>query len=198
VDKGESNIIISQLNSIATVESISTNTNQPKLEGIESEPVTTGVSEVYTGDYVASQESFVESQSMNNDISLKRVSANEDTDVEAQVKRQKFSESGSERAVNDESKVDGEEICKGSQPSMEPDFRMEYSKEYIALTEKSGSEKPKLTNGVGFALTNGDVLKPERIEVILPDMFVSIMAMTPKVNPHYEQARAESEKWIIE
>jgi hypothetical protein len=55
-----------------------------------------------------------------------------------------------------------------------------------------------LTNGIGSALTNGHVLAPERIEVTIPDMFVSFMAMTPKVSPHYEQARAESEKWIIE
>jgi hypothetical protein len=177
---------------------MSTNTDQPKLEDIESEPLTTGVSEVYSGDYVASQESFVESESMRNDNSLKRVSASEDTDTEAQVKRQKFSEPDSQPTVNNESQVDGEEISKGSQPSMEPDFRLEYSKNHVASAEESGSEKPQLTNGVGSALTNGDVLKPQRIEVIIPDMFVSFMAMTPKVNPHYEQARAESEKWIIE
>ena len=197
-EKEESSIITSQPNSIATVESISTNTDQPKLEDIESEPVTTGLSGVYSGDYVASQESFVESGSMRNDNRHKRVQPCEDTDAKAQVKRQKFSESDSQPAVNNESQVDGEEIYKGSQPSMEPDFRLEYSKGHVVSAEKSGSEEPKLTNGVGSALTNGDVLNPERIEVIIPDMFVSFMAMTPKVNPHYEQARAESEKWIIE
>jgi hypothetical protein len=196
-EKEESSIITSQPNSIATVESISTNTDQPKLEDIESELVTTGLSGVYSGDYVASQESFVESESMRNDNSRKRVQAS-DTDAEVQVKRQKFSESDSQPAVNNESQVDGEEIYKGSHPSMEPDFRLEYSKDHAVSAEKSGCEEPKLTNGVGSALTNGNLLIPERIEVIIPDMFVSFMAMTPKVNPHYEQARAESEKWIIE
>jgi hypothetical protein len=160
--------------------------------------VTIDPSEVYSGDYVVSQESFVQSESMRSNNSLKRIPASEGTDAEAQVKRQKFSEFDSQPTVNDESQVDGEEIYKGSLPSMEPDFRMEYSKDHVASAEKSESEKPKLTNGVGSALTNGDVLKPERIEVIIPDMFVSFMAMTPKVNPHYEQARAASEKWIIE
>jgi hypothetical protein len=134
---------------------------------------------------------------MRNNNSHKRAQAS-DTDAEAQVKRQKFSESDSQPAVNNESRVGGEEIYKGSHPSMEPDFRLEYSKDHVVSAGKSRSEKLTLANGVGSALTNGHVLKPERIEVIIPDMFVSFMAMTAKVNPHYEQARAESEKWIIE
>ena len=36
------------------------------------------------------------------------------------------------------------------------------------------------------------------IPVILPDMFVSFLAQKPKVNPHYEKVRMESEAWINE
>ena len=37
---------------------------------------------------------------------------------------------------------------------------------------------------------------PVRIPVLLPDMFVSFMARKPRVNPHYEKVREESEAWI--
>ena len=37
---------------------------------------------------------------------------------------------------------------------------------------------------------------PVRIPVLLPDMFVSFMAREPRVNPHYEKVREESEAWI--
>lgn len=35
-----------------------------------------------------------------------------------------------------------------------------------------------------------------RIPVLLPDMFVSFLAQRPRVNPHYERVRMESEAWI--
>ncbi|KAL9608737.1 MAG: hypothetical protein Q9167_006455 [Letrouitia subvulpina] len=35
-----------------------------------------------------------------------------------------------------------------------------------------------------------------RIPVLLPDMFVSFLAQKPRVNPHYERVRKESEDWI--
>lgn len=36
----------------------------------------------------------------------------------------------------------------------------------------------------------------DRIPVLLPDMFVSFLAQKPRVNPHYERVRKESEEWI--
>ena len=35
-----------------------------------------------------------------------------------------------------------------------------------------------------------------RIPVLLPDMFVSFLAQNPRVNPHYEKVKRESEAWI--
>ncbi len=37
---------------------------------------------------------------------------------------------------------------------------------------------------------------PSRIPVLLPDMFVSFLAQKPRVNPHYEKVKKESEVWI--
>lgn len=37
---------------------------------------------------------------------------------------------------------------------------------------------------------------PDLIPVMLPDMFVSFLAQEPKVNPHYERVKAESEAWL--
>ena len=35
-----------------------------------------------------------------------------------------------------------------------------------------------------------------RIPVLLPDMFVLFLAQKPRVNPHYETVKTESEAWI--
>jgi hypothetical protein len=40
--------------------------------------------------------------------------------------------------------------------------------------------------------------EPERIEVLIPDMFQSFLKQPPRVNPHYETVKLESEKWINE
>ena len=51
-------------------------------------------------------------------------------------------------------------------------------------------------------LPNQDTPKHEqnapqvRIPVLLPDMFVSFLAQNPRVNPHYEKVKEESEAWI--
>ena len=52
--------------------------------------------------------------------------------------------------------------------------------------------------GEEAVVSNGHATLPATIEITLPDMFVSFMAVQPKVNPHYERVRAESEAWIIE
>ena len=55
----------------------------------------------------------------------------------------------------------------------------------------------QVPNGVEAVVASGHATIPDTVEVTLPDMFVSFMALTPKVNRHYEQVRAESEAWII-
>lgn len=35
-----------------------------------------------------------------------------------------------------------------------------------------------------------------RVPVLLPDMFVSFLAQKPRINPHYEKIKIESEAWI--
>jgi ABC-type thiamine transport system substrate-binding protein len=92
------------------------------------------------------------------------------------------------------------------------------SKEYVVLPEEiksveAVSTKNVSTNGcvTSAPLVQHNVLKgeeaavsnehatlPATIEITLPDMFVSFMAVQPKINPHYERVRAESEAWIIE
>ncbi|KAI8635655.1 isoprenoid synthase domain-containing protein [Xylariaceae sp. FL1651] len=44
-------------------------------------------------------------------------------------------------------------------------------------------------------MTQG-ILRPERQIVRIPDMFVSILAEAPRLNPNYNQVKAESETWI--
>lgn len=34
--------------------------------------------------------------------------------------------------------------------------------------------------------------------VTIPDMFVSFLAQEPRINPHYERVKGESEAWIAE
>jgi len=57
---------------------------------------------------------------------------------------------------------------------------------------------PNGRSGEEAVVANGHATIPDTVEIILPDMFVSFMALTPKVNRHYERVRAESEAWIIE
>ena len=38
---------------------------------------------------------------------------------------------------------------------------------------------------------------PDRIPVLLPEMFVSFLAREPTVNPNYERVKADSEAWLI-
>ena len=39
---------------------------------------------------------------------------------------------------------------------------------------------------------------PEMVQIMLPDLFTDLLAETPRINPHYERIRGESEQWIIE
>ena len=36
------------------------------------------------------------------------------------------------------------------------------------------------------------------VQVVLPEMFLLFLAQTPRVNPHYEIIRQESEAWLSE
>ena len=36
----------------------------------------------------------------------------------------------------------------------------------------------------------------KRTLVLLPDMFVSFLAQKPRINPHYDAVKIESEAWI--
>ena len=43
------------------------------------------------------------------------------------------------------------------------------------------------------------ILKEDAVvQVALPEMFLLSMAQTPRVNPHYENIRQESEAWLSE
>ena len=89
------------------------------------------------------------------------------------------------------------------------------SKEYVVLPEEIKSVEAanvstnscvisaplvqhNLPKGEEALVSNGHATLPATIEITLPDMFVSFMAVQPKINPHYERVRAESEAWIIE
>jgi hypothetical protein len=39
---------------------------------------------------------------------------------------------------------------------------------------------------------------PEMVQITLPNLFTDLLAETPRINPHYEKVREESEKWINE
>ena len=66
------------------------------------------------------------------------------------------------------------------------------------------SKTTTMMNTAELKMVGGDqivnlkaVTRPiEKIEVTIPDMFVSFMARKAVVNPHYEQVKAESEAWI--
>ena len=34
-------------------------------------------------------------------------------------------------------------------------------------------------------------------EIVLPEMFVFFLAQTPRVSPHYELIKGESEDWLL-
>ena len=36
------------------------------------------------------------------------------------------------------------------------------------------------------------------VQVTLPEMFLFFLAQSPRVNPHYEDVRRESEAWLLE
>ena len=49
--------------------------------------------------------------------------------------------------------------------------------------------------------TGSQDLIPEQdavVQVVLPEMFLLFLAQTPRVNPHYENIRQESEAWLLE
>lgn len=35
------------------------------------------------------------------------------------------------------------------------------------------------------------------VQVVLPEMFLFFLAQSPRVNPHYEDIRRESEEWLL-
>ena len=83
--------------------------------------------------------------------------------------------------------------------SMEPvTTKNLYNNGCITPAEPVQHEVSNGRNGVEAMVANGYATIPDTVEITLPDMFVSFMALTPKVNPHYERVRAESEAWIIE
>jgi hypothetical protein len=41
-----------------------------------------------------------------------------------------------------------------------------------------------------------DLNHGKRVDVYLPDMFVLFLSERPRVNPHYETVRRESEAWL--
>jgi len=40
--------------------------------------------------------------------------------------------------------------------------------------------------------------KGERIQVILPDMFMSFLSQPPRLNSNYQKVKIESEAWMVE
>ena len=59
-------------------------------------------------------------------------------------------------------------------------------------------QEKMLTVSVQEVLEPKENTVPARIPVLLPDMFVSFLAQTPKVNPLYERVKGESEAWLNE
>ena len=58
-------------------------------------------------------------------------------------------------------------------------------------------------NSIGdYARSNGKIIKLTvpmgKMAIVIPDMFVPLLGTAPKVNPHYEQVKLESENWIFE
>ena len=45
---------------------------------------------------------------------------------------------------------------------------------------------------------NGSQEPPEKIEVLIPDMFSSFLGREPKMNPHYEEVKAEALAFVTE
>ena len=39
--------------------------------------------------------------------------------------------------------------------------------------------------------------QPGAVQVTLPEMFLLFLAQSPRVNPHYEAIRRESEEWLL-
>ena len=54
----------------------------------------------------------------------------------------------------------------------------------------------KIQNSPEETLKSKQDAAQARISVLLPDMFVSFLAQKPRVNPHYESVKNESELWI--
>ena len=55
-------------------------------------------------------------------------------------------------------------------------------------------EEQIITTGSQDPISEQDAV----IKVVLPEMFVLFLAQTPRVNPHYENIRQESESWLLE
>lgn len=47
-------------------------------------------------------------------------------------------------------------------------------------------------------LTSDPQLDDSTVEVVLPDLFRLFLSISPRVNPHYELVKQESEAWIVE
>lgn len=67
----------------------------------------------------------------------------------------------------------------------------------MSTTAMVEQQSPRaIPNSVDLAPMHKEDAFQARIPVLLPDMFVSFLAQKPRVNPHYERLRKESEEWI--
>ena len=55
-------------------------------------------------------------------------------------------------------------------------------------------EEPIITTGSMDYILKQDTV----VQIILPEMFLFFLAQPPRVNPHYETTRQESEAWLSE
>ena len=55
------------------------------------------------------------------------------------------------------------------------------------------AEKPAATE---MCHTNQPPLESEMKKVVIPDLFISFVSQRPRVNPHYEVMKKESEAWM--
>ena len=65
------------------------------------------------------------------------------------------------------------------------------------LTQNSSSQVIHLAANTECSKVKEEAV-PARLPVLLPDMFASFLAQKPRVNPHYQRIKMESEKWINE
>ena len=68
----------------------------------------------------------------------------------------------------------------------------------ICLKQRNHAPEPDMSDQAQDCLTSDPQLHDSTVDAVLPDLFRLFLSNPPRVSPHYELVKQESEAWIVE